>query len=71
MSSGASGEILTVFLAKGLEFKGIGERDETEDIWVMKLPISKIYQTLDVLRLEGNFVDLKIFGLLEFAKKYL
>ncbi len=32
MSSGASGEILTAYLAKGLEFKGVGERGETEDI---------------------------------------
>jgi len=71
MSSGASGEILTVFLAKGLDFKGIGDRDETEDIEVIKIPISEIYQTLDVLRSEGNFVDLKIYGLIEIAKKHL
>ena len=32
MSSGSSGEILTAFFASGLEFRGIGERDETEDI---------------------------------------
>lgn len=71
LSSGASGEILTVFLAKGLEFKGIGERDETENIEVIKIPISELYQTLDELRSEGNYVDLKILGLLELAKKYL
>ena len=71
MSSGASSEILTVFLAKGLDFKGIGQRDETEDLEVIKIPISEIYQTLDVLRSEGNFVDLKIYGLMEIAKKHL
>jgi len=71
MSSGASSEILTVFLAKGLDFKGIGQRDETEDLEVIKIPINEIYQTLDVLRLEGYFVDLKIYGLIELAKKHL
>ena len=32
LSSGASDEIITAFLAKGLEFRGVGQRDETEDI---------------------------------------
>jgi len=71
MSSGASGEILTAFLAKGLEFKGIGERDETEDIEVLKVPINELDYKLSVLQSEGNLVDLKIFGLIELAKRYL
>jgi ADP-ribose pyrophosphatase len=71
MSSGASGEILTVFLAKGLEFKGIGERDETEDIEVLKVLINELDYKLSVLQSEGNLVDLKIFGLIELAKIYL
>jgi ADP-ribose pyrophosphatase len=71
MSSGASGEILTVFLAKGLEFKGIGERDETEDIEVLKIPVNEMYQKLDAFRSEGNYIDLKILGLIELAKRHL
>lgn len=71
MSSGASEDILTVFLAKGLEFKGIGERDETEDIEIIKIPINELYHTLDKLRSEGNYIDLKIFGLIELAKRHL
>lgn len=71
MSSGASGEILTAFLAKGLDFKGIGQRDETEDIEVLKIPINELYYKLSALQLEGNYVDLKIYGLMELAKKYL
>lgn len=71
LSSGASGEILTAFLARGLEFKGIGERDETEDIEVLKIPINGLHDRLYALRLEGNLIDLKILGLLELAKKYL
>lgn len=76
MSSGASGEILTVFLAKGIALnqgqgQGIGERDETEDIEVLKVPINELDHRLSVLRSEGNYVDLKIFGLIELAKKWL
>jgi len=71
MSSGASGEILTAFLAKGLVFKGIGKRDETEDIEVLMVPIDEIDSKLDAYRLEGNYIDLKIFGLMELAKRYL
>jgi ADP-ribose pyrophosphatase len=71
LSSGASGEVLTAYLAKGIEFKGVEKRDETEDIEVLKLPIVDIYQKMDALRLEGDYVDLKIFGLIELAKKHL
>lgn len=71
LSSGASGEILTAFLAKGLEFKGLGRRDETEDIEVLKIPINELNDKLTALRLEGDLIDLKIYGLLELAKKYL
>ena len=71
MSSGASGEILTAFLAKRLVFKGIGKRDETEDIEVLMVPIDEIDSKLDAYRLEGNYIDLKIFGLMELAKRYL
>ncbi|MEW6674856.1 MAG: NUDIX hydrolase [Nitrospirota bacterium] len=71
LSSGASGEILTVFLARGLEFKGIGRRDETENIEVLKIPITELYNKLSNLQSEGNYVDLKIYGLMELARKYL
>lgn len=76
MSSGASGEILTVFLAKGLALnqgqgQGVGMRDEAEDIEVLKIPIDELADKLSALRSEGNHVDLKIYGLIELARKYL
>jgi len=71
LSSGSSREILKVFLAKGLRFKGVGQRDETEDIEVMKVSIAKVYDTLSRLEEEGNFVDLKVYGFIEMAKKLL
>jgi 8-oxo-dGTP pyrophosphatase MutT (NUDIX family) len=71
MSSGASGEILTVFLARGLSFKGIGERDETEDIEVLSVPLNELDARLAALRAQGDYIDLKIYGLMELAKKHL
>jgi ADP-ribose pyrophosphatase len=71
LSSGASGEVLTAFLATSLVFQGLGKQDETEDIEVLKIPISDVYQRLSDLRSDGNLVDLKIYGLLELARKYL
>jgi ADP-ribose pyrophosphatase len=71
LSSGASDEIITVFLAKGLEFQGTGKKDETEDIEVLKIPIQEVYQRLHEFRGKGDYVDLKVFGLMELAKKHL
>lgn len=78
MSSGASGEILTVFLAKGLALnqvqgqgQGVGMMDEAENIEVLKIPIDELADKLSALRSEGNYVDLKIYGLMELARKYL
>ena len=70
-SSGASDEIITAFLAKGLEFKGPGKKDETEDIEVLKVPIQEVYHRLHEFRGRGDYVDLKVFGLVELAKKNL
>ena len=71
MSSGASGEILSVFFARGLKFEGIGERDETEDIEILKIPMEGLDNMLSVLRSQGDYVDLKIYGLIELAKKHM
>jgi 8-oxo-dGTP pyrophosphatase MutT (NUDIX family) len=71
MSSGASGEILTAYLARGLDYKGIHGRDETEDIEIIKVPISELDTRLSELRSEGIYIDLKIYGLIELAKKFL
>lgn len=71
LSSGASGEILSVYLAQDLVFKGIAGRDETEDIEVIKIPINKLFDHLSAFRSQGDYIDLKILGLLELAKKHL
>lgn len=76
ISSGSSSEILTVYLAKGLALnqvqgQGIDQKDETEDIEVLKVPIAELYDRLTLLNARGNAIDLKIFGLMELAKKHL
>ncbi len=71
VSSGSTSEILTVYLAKGLEFKGIDKKDETEDIEVLNIPIPEFYGKLSRMEKEGNKVDLKVFGLMELAKRRL
>jgi 8-oxo-dGTP pyrophosphatase MutT (NUDIX family) len=71
MSSGASGEILTAYLARNLEYKGIGERDDGEDIELIQVPLDTLDKKLADLQAEGNCVDLKIYGLIELAKNHL
>jgi ADP-ribose pyrophosphatase len=58
LSSGASGEVLSAFLATGLEFRGLGKQDETEDIEVLKIPVHELYEKLSSLTSEGNLIDL-------------
>jgi 8-oxo-dGTP pyrophosphatase MutT (NUDIX family) len=76
LSSGASGEILTAFLARGLALnqvqgQGLGKRDDTEDIEVLRIPMNELHNTLSVFKSEGNLIDLKIFGLIELAERHL
>jgi 8-oxo-dGTP pyrophosphatase MutT (NUDIX family) len=71
MSSGASSEILSVYVATGLQHVGIGDRDETEDIEVMVVPLAAVPERLEALRNSGNLIDLKVYGMIEMAKEFL
>jgi ADP-ribose pyrophosphatase len=71
LSSGISSEMLTVYLASNLSYAGIGARDETEEIEVLKVPFAHISEELERLREKGDCIDLKIYGLIELAKKFL
>ena len=68
MSSGSSGEMLTVFVATNLTYVGIGKRDETENIEVMKIPIDNLASVLLQIQSDDSFIDLKINGLVEMAR---
>lgn len=71
MSSGASAEILTVYVATRLVYAGIGERDETEDIEVIIAPLDSLPERLEELKNNGNHIDLKVYGLIEMAKNLI
>lgn len=75
VSSGMSTEMLTVFLAKNVypatsDIKEKYPADESESIEMIKTPVSKIYEILEVHRKNGDYIDLKVYGLVELAKKY-
>jgi ADP-ribose pyrophosphatase len=71
LSSGLSSEILTVFVATALTFVGIGNRDETEHIEVLKVPVDKVASEIEARGKAGDYVDLKVFGLVELARRWL
>ncbi len=68
MSSGSSSEMLTVFVATDLAYVGVGKRDETENIEVLKVPSENLAATLLEMQLDGSIIDLKINGLVEMAQ---
>lgn len=45
--------------------------DDTEDIEVMRTPVSGLYEFLEGRREKGDLVDLRIYGLMELAGKKL
>lgn len=76
ISSGISTEILTVFLAEAARPAEPEETrryppEETERLTLMKSPFSRIYDVLGAAREKGDYVDIKIFGLLELARRRL
>ncbi len=71
LSSGLSSEILTVFAATGLTFVGVGKRDETEHIEVLKVPFEDVASEIESRRKAGDYVDLKVLGLVELARRSL
>lgn len=76
ISSGLSTEVLTVFLARNITpatelLKQQYPPDESENIEIIKMPLSAMYERLHYFQAKGDFVDLKIYGLAELAKKAL
>ncbi len=68
LSSGLSSEMLSVFVATDLTLVGIGTRDETEKIEVLAIPQHELKSRLFELRRAGNYIDLKLYGLVELAR---
>ena len=68
MSSGSSSEMLNVFVATDLTYVGIGTRDETENIEVLKIHAENCASALLQMQADGSIIDLKINGLIEMAQ---
>lgn len=45
--------------------------DENEDIDIIKVPLKALYQVLEKYSSSGNEIDLRIYGLIELAKRKL
>jgi len=76
VSSGLSTEVITVFIAKNVkeapeDLKKLYPPDETESIEVIKVSESKALNFLDNQRKNGDFIDLKIYGFIELARKFI
>ncbi len=71
MSTGASTEILKTYLCTGLEQVGKSGGDDNEIIEVIEVPISGITDYLTESQRKGLAVDLKVFGLVELARRAL
>ena len=71
LSSGLSSEMLSVFSTTDVTYVGIGKRDETEDIEVMKIPLDGLLPELRSRQTAGDYIDIKLYGLIELAKQSL
>ncbi len=76
LSSGISTEMLSVFLARDVfpSSKELRQRypaEESEHIEMIKTPFSTMYDTLTRFQRNGDYVDLKIYGFVEMARRYL
>lgn len=71
LSTGASTEIIRTFLCTDLEHVGKSGGDDNEIIEVMEVPLDGVHEYLKKAQEQGILVDLKVFGLVEMAKKML
>ncbi|NOZ24635.1 MAG: NUDIX hydrolase [Nitrospirae bacterium] len=69
LSSGASTEILSVYLAEEVVYTGRQRLDEVEEIEVIRLPVNGFHERLVRLRDDETYIDLKIPGLFELARR--
>lgn len=71
ISTGASTEALRAYLCTDLEHVGKNGGDDNEIIEVIEVPIENAQKFLRHAQKEGTLVDLKVFGLIELARKEL
>ena len=71
MSTGASTEIIRTYLCTGLEHVGKSGGDDNEIIEVIEIPLESVNEYLVNAQAGGMLVDLKVFGLVELARRTL
>ncbi len=71
ISTGASTESLRAYLCTGLEHVGKNGGDDNEIIEVIEVPLQSAQEFLQDRQKQGVLVDLKVFGLIELAKRKL
>jgi 8-oxo-dGTP pyrophosphatase MutT (NUDIX family) len=71
ISTGASTESLRAYLCTDLKHVGKNGGDDNEIIEVIEVPIENAQKFLRNAQKEGTLVDLKVFGLIELARKVL
>jgi ADP-ribose pyrophosphatase len=71
ISTGASTEALRAYLCTDLQFVGKNGGDDNEIIEVIEVPIRETQDYLRAAQEKGLLVDLKVFGLVELARKKL
>ncbi len=71
ISTGASTESLRAYLCTGLEHVGKNGGDDNEIIEVIEVPLESAQEFLQDRQKQGVLVDLKVYGLIELAKRKL
>ncbi len=71
ISTGASTESLRAYLCTGLEHVGKNGGDDNEIIEVIEVPLANAQEFLQERQHQGVLVDLKVYGLIELAKRKL
>ncbi|MGE5174047.1 MAG: NUDIX hydrolase [Betaproteobacteria bacterium] len=71
ISTGASTEALRAYLCTDLEHVGKNGGDDNEIIEVIEVPIRQTQEFLRTAQTKGTLVDLKVFGLVELARRAL
>ena len=71
MSTGASTEIIRAYLCTGLEPVGKSGGDDNEIIEVIEVPLPEVSRYLNDIQAQGVLVDLKVYGLVELARRML
>jgi|GEM_PF-157579 len=65
-SAGMTGEVMTLYLARGLRREGAGGGDHTEAITVHEIPLEQVHSWLESRRQQGAMVDMRIYTALYF-----